>query len=60
MTWQTLLFMNLLLFSKVLHNLIVEIVVKKVDDVRDALRKFRDQMLEQIAKGITNPKLTLD
>jgi hypothetical protein len=37
-----------------------EIVNKKVDDVREALRKFRDQMLEQIAKGITNPQLSLD
>jgi hypothetical protein len=35
-------------------------VEKRVPDVREALRKFRDQMLEQIAKGITNPQLTLD
>jgi hypothetical protein len=35
-------------------------VKKQVSDVRDALRKFRDQMLEQISKGIVNPQLTLD
>ena len=43
-----------------LAPLLKEIVVKNVSDVRDALRRFRDQMLEQIAKGITNPKLSLD
>jgi CTD small phosphatase-like protein 2 len=32
-----------------------EIVKKQVNDVRDALRKFRDQMLDQISKGIQNP-----
>ncbi len=37
-----------------------EIVNKKVPDVREALRKFRDQMLEQISKGITNPQLSLE
>ena len=36
-----------------------EIVEKKVKDVREALRKFRDQMLEQIQKGVTNPQLCL-
>lgn len=43
-----------------LAPLLKEIVVKKWDDVRDALRKFRDQMIEQISRGITNPKLSLD
>ena len=43
-----------------LAPLLKEIVAKDVPDVRDALRKFRDQMLEQIAKGISNPKLSLD
>ena len=43
-----------------LAPLLKEIVVKKWDDVRAALRKFRDQMIEQISKGITNPKLSLD
>ena len=37
----------------------VEIVEKNVSDVREALRKFRDQMLEQIQKGVTNPQLSL-
>ena len=40
--------------SKYLINCL-EIVKKQVNDVREALRKFRDQMLEQIAKGIQNP-----
>lgn len=43
-----------------LAPLLKEIVKKQVSDVRDALRKFRDQMLEQISKGIVNPQLTLD
>jgi Dullard-like phosphatase family protein len=43
-----------------LAPLLKEIVVKKCSDVRVALRKFRDQMIEQISKGITNPKLSLD
>jgi hypothetical protein len=38
-----------------LAPLLKEIVKKNVNDVRDALRKFRDQMLEQISKGIQNP-----
>jgi hypothetical protein len=37
----------------------VEIVEKKVTDVREALRKFRDQMIEQIQKGVPNPQLQL-
>lgn len=43
-----------------LAPLLKEIAVKKWEDVRVALRKFRDQMIEQISKGITNPKLSLD
>jgi CTD small phosphatase-like protein 2 len=43
-----------------LAPLLKEIVKKQVGDVRDALRKFRDQMLEQISKGIQNPQLSLD
>jgi hypothetical protein len=35
-----------------LAPLLKEIVKKQVNDVRDALRKFRDQMLDQISKGI--------
>jgi TFIIF-interacting CTD phosphatase-like protein len=31
-----------------LAPLLKEIVVKDVDDVREALRRFRDQMLDQI------------
>ena len=38
-----------------LAPLLKQIVKKAVPDVRDALRKFRDQMLEQIARGVTNP-----
>ncbi len=29
-------------------------------DVREALRKFRDQMIEQLERGVTNPVMTLD
>jgi hypothetical protein len=43
-----------------LAPLLKEITKKQVNDVRDALRKFRDQMLEQISKGIQNPQLSLD
>ena len=43
-----------------LAPLLKQIVNKKVPDVRDALRKFRDQMLDQISKGVTNPQLSLD
>lgn len=42
-----------------LAPLLKQIVEKKVKDVREALRKFRDQMLEQIQKGVTNPQLCL-
>ena len=45
---------------KELAPLLKQIVKKQVPDVRDALRKFRDQMLDQIAKGVTNPQLSLD
>lgn len=38
-----------------LTPILKEIVKKEVGDVREALRKFRDQMIEQISKGITNP-----
>lgn len=42
-----------------LTPILKEIVNKNVKDVREALRQFRDQMLEQISKGITNPQLSL-
>jgi len=42
-----------------LAPLLKQIVEKNVSDVREALRKFRDQMLEQIQKGVTNPQLSL-
>ena len=43
-----------------LGPLLREIVRKQVPDVRIALRRFRDQMIEQLEKGITNPIMTLD
>ncbi len=43
-----------------IHKLYVEIVRKDVDDVRVALRQFRDQMLDQISKGISTPQLSLN
>jgi CTD small phosphatase-like protein 2 len=43
-----------------LGPLLKEIVKKQVPDVRNALRCFRDQMIEQLEKGITNPVMSLD
>jgi len=43
-----------------LAPLLTEIAGKKVGDVRVALRKFRDQMLENIEKGCDNPHLNLN
>ena len=42
-----------------LAPLLKEIVVKGVKDVRDALKVFRNQMLDQVQKGILKPKLSL-
>eukprot|EP00347_Sterkiella_histriomuscorum_P018948 403343543 len=43
-----------------LGPLLKEIVRKQVPDVRIALRRFRDQMIEQLENGITNPIMSLD
>ena len=43
-----------------LGPLLKEIVRKQVDDVRVALRKFRDQMIDQLEKGVSNPIMSLD
>ena len=43
-----------------LGPLLKEIVRKQVSDVREALRRFRDQMIEQLERGVTNPVMTLD
>lgn len=43
-----------------LGPLLKEIVRKQVPDIRDALRKFRDQMMEQLQRGVSNPVMTLD
>lgn len=43
-----------------LGPLLKEIVRKQVSDVRVALRRFRDQMIEQLEKGIANPIMSLD
>lgn len=43
-----------------LSPILREIVVKGVDDVRAALKMFRNQMLAQIERGITCPHLSLD
>jgi ribosome recycling factor len=39
--------------------LLKEIATTDVEDVRIALSMYRQQMLEQLSKGIENPKLTL-
>jgi len=43
-----------------LTPLLTEIAQRRVTDVRVALRKFRDQMLENIEKGCDNPHLNLN
>jgi CTD small phosphatase-like protein 2 len=43
-----------------LAPLLKEIVVKRVGDVREALMMFRIQMMEQVARGILKPQLSLD
>jgi len=43
-----------------LAPLLKEIVNKQVPDVRIALKKFREQMLEQFSKGVTHPTFTLE
>ena len=42
-----------------LAPLLKEIAVRNVKDVREALRVFRIQMMEQVQKGILKPKLSL-
>ncbi|CAD8132360.1 unnamed protein product [Paramecium pentaurelia] len=42
-----------------LSPLLIQIVQKKIQDVRDALRKFRDQMQNNIENGISDPHLHL-
>ena len=43
-----------------LAPLLKEIAMRKVPDVREALRIFRKQMMEQISRGIRNPTLSLE
>ena len=42
-----------------LTPLLKEIAVKKVDDVRKALKTLRDQMMEQLNMGVQDIKLCL-
>ena len=42
-----------------LAPLLKEIVTKKVSDIREALRKFRQKMIENIAKGMAAAHLNL-
>ena len=41
-------------------NVTVEIVMKKVEDVRDALKKYNDQMAEQNEQGANKFHFSLD
>jgi len=43
-----------------LSPLLKEIAKRGVGDVRQALRDYRDQMIEQISAGIENPHLNLN
>ena len=42
-----------------LAPLLKEVAVRSVRDVREALRVFRIQMMEQVQKGILKPQLSL-
>jgi CTD small phosphatase-like protein 2 len=42
-----------------LAPLLKEVAVRNVRDVREALRVFRIQMMEQVQKGILKPQLSL-
>ena len=43
-----------------LAPLLKEIATKGIKDVREALKMFRIQMHEQVARGILKPKLSLE
>lgn len=43
-----------------LAPLLKQIAVKRISDVRIALRTFRLQMMEQVSRGILKPHLSLD
>ena len=43
-----------------LSPILVEVATKRVRDVREALRIFRDQMVEQMNNGVEKPILSLD
>jgi len=43
-----------------LAPLLKEIARKRVSDVREALLRLKNQMVEQLTRGITNPVMTLD
>jgi TFIIF-interacting CTD phosphatase-like protein len=43
-----------------LAPLLMEIALRNVRDVRQALRLFRLQMLDQVQRGILKPKLSLE
>jgi len=42
-------------FLKEISPLLVELVEKKVPDVRKGMRTYRDQLLRQISNGNSNP-----
>jgi CTD small phosphatase-like protein 2 len=44
-------------FLEEISPLLMEIVEKKVPDVRKALRSYRDQILRQITNGAKEPQI---
>ena len=47
-------------FLEEISPLLIEIVEKKVPDVRKGLRSYRDQILRQISNGIREPQIKFD
>ena len=44
-------------FLKEISPLLVELVEKKVPDVRNGMRTYRDQILRQISAGTNDPNV---
>lgn len=47
-------------FLEDISPLLIEIVEKRVPDVRKALRSYRDQVLRQISNGAREPQINFD
>ena len=47
-------------FLEEISPLLIEVVEKKVPDVKKALRSYRDQILRQISNGVREPQIRFD